>query len=67
MVGTRSTLGNSRGLARVYSASSGKIIQHFSGAEGGSQYAVPSVAFSKDGKLLAVVFWEGAVAVYPVR
>jgi WD40 repeat protein len=65
--GKRIAAGFVWGLARVYSASSGKIIQNLSGAEGGSQYAVPSVAFSKDGKLLAVVFWEGAVAVYPVR
>lgn len=58
--------GLSAGTASLFDVATGKPVGDFEGRERGSMYGVYHLAFSPDGKALAVGFWEGAVAVYNI-
>ncbi|MCO5295457.1 MAG: hypothetical protein M9921_01230 [Fimbriimonadaceae bacterium] len=58
--------GHHTNYVQLYAMPAGKVLERWGGREGGSEYPVRFLSFSPDGKRVAVAFWEGTVAVYPV-
>ncbi len=60
----RLLIGFTWGLAQLYKAKTGTVEAVFKGEQRGSQYPVRAIDISTDGKLIAIGYWEGIVAVY---